>query len=267
MDVRLKVVTGANDGQEIAVPGPKFYVGRAEDCHLRPKSEMVSRHHCALIVEGTTVALRDFGSKNGTFVNGERVGGEQVLSPGDQLTIGPLRFEVVIEHQVGGKKKPKVKDMQEAAMRTASSEPDVNDVSQWLMDDDDESDLLSGSTIHSQELGISDTGAIASDDTGVIESGREDLPTDDDPEATDLIDELDEADEADGAGETDEPADDDEQAKDGTEKKEKKKSGWLSKLRGGSKQEASKLPVKDGPASADTTEAAVDMLRKMTKKR
>ncbi|MCG8584673.1 MAG: FHA domain-containing protein [Pirellulales bacterium] len=253
MDVRLRVVAGANDGQEVAIAGPKFFVGRAEDCHLRPKSEMVSRHHCALIVEGSTVALRDFGSKNGTFVNGERVGGEQVLSPGDEVSIGPLRFEIVIEHEVGGKKKPKVKDMQEAAMRTAnSSEPDVDDVSQWLMGDAGGSDVLGGSTVHDQDLGMSDTRAIAADETGVgTRPPAETIADTDDVSLDDAVSEAD-------SEETDEelPA-----------KKEKKKSGWLSKLRGGDKQEAKKLPAANGPSAADTTEAAVDMLRKMTKKR
>ena len=251
MDVKLRVVTDSSDGQEVAVPGPKFYVGRAEDCHLRPKSEMVSRHHCALIVDGSTVALRDFGSKNGTYINGERVGGEQVLAPGDQLSIGPLRFEVVIEHQVGGKKKPKVKDMQEAAMRTAQSGTDVDDVSQWLLDDDGEgSDVLGGSTIHNQDLSMSDTRAIASDDTGVIGTGRDPLEQPDDEVVA----------------EPEEPSVDAKPGK--NEEKEKKKSGWLSKLRGGgAKPEAAKLPTQSGPSAVDSTEAAVDMLRKMSKKR
>jgi predicted component of type VI protein secretion system len=260
MDVRLKVVTGANDGQEVAVPGPKFFVGRAEDCHLRPKSEMVSRHHCALIVEGSTVALRDFGSKNGTYINAQRVEGEQVLAPGDQLSIGPLRFEIVIEHQVGGKKKPKVKDMQEAAMRTATSAPDVDDVSQWLTDDDaSSSDVLGGSTIHNQDLGMSDTRAIASDDTGVIGKNTPGDPLEDGV----LMDEEDLSEDS-LDSQTTEP-----QADDKPEKKEKKKSGWLSKLRsgGGDKKESGRLPTPDGPSAVNSTEAAVDMLRKMTKKR
>ena len=240
MDVRLKVVSGSNDGQEVAVPGPKFFVGRAEDCHLRPKSEMVSRHHCAIIIDGGTVVLRDFGSKNGSYVNGERVGAETVLSPGDELSVGPLRFEVVIEHQVGGKKKPKVKDLQEAAMRTAEGGADIDDVSQWLMDDDGD---VHSDTIHSGDM--SDTNAtLHSDETGVMNTPDLDAAVEEDMASG-------------GANAAEDTPKED--------KSTKKKSGWLAKLRG-DKAEKGKLPQQKGPSAADTTEAAVDMLRKMTKK-
>ena len=73
MDLKLKVLEGKHAGQQIAVKATKFLIGRAEDCHLRPGSELISRHHCALMVEDGYIAVRDFGSNNGTFVNEERV--------------------------------------------------------------------------------------------------------------------------------------------------------------------------------------------------
>ena len=73
MEVKLIVLHGKSAGKEVPVPGPKFFIGRAEDCHLRPQSDAVSRHHCAVLVEDGFVSVRDFGSKNGTFVNGERL--------------------------------------------------------------------------------------------------------------------------------------------------------------------------------------------------
>ena len=77
MEVQLKVLIGKTAGQKIKVTGPKFFVGRSEDCDLRPRSDLISRHHCAFIVEDAFVALRNFGSKNGSLVNGERVVGER----------------------------------------------------------------------------------------------------------------------------------------------------------------------------------------------
>ena len=94
MELKLKVVEGKNAGQEIAVAGKKFFIGRAEDCHLRPGSDLISRHHCVLLIEDGYVGVRDFGSKNGTYVNDERVVGERELKAGDRLLVGPLRFEV-----------------------------------------------------------------------------------------------------------------------------------------------------------------------------
>jgi pSer/pThr/pTyr-binding forkhead associated (FHA) protein len=135
MEVKLVVVAGKRVGEEVPVVGPKFYVGRAEDCQLRPRSDLVSRHHCVLIVEEGYVAVRDFGSKNGTKVNHETVKGEQELKDGDRLKIGDLEFDVQLAVDVGGKKKPKVDSVQEAATRTVeSSALDDMDLDSWLGD-------------------------------------------------------------------------------------------------------------------------------------
>ena len=64
MDVQLKVLLGNAKGQTIKITGPKFFVGRSEDCQLRPKSDLISRHHCSLILEGDYLAIRDFGSRD-----------------------------------------------------------------------------------------------------------------------------------------------------------------------------------------------------------
>ena len=92
MRLKLVVVGGSHNGEEIQVSGPKFFIGRDRECQLRPNSDVISRHHCALIVEDGYVAVRDFNSKNGTFVNGKRVVGEQELKAGSELGVGPLRF-------------------------------------------------------------------------------------------------------------------------------------------------------------------------------
>jgi len=133
MEVKLIVVGGKNAGQTVPVSGPKFFIGRSEDCHLRPNSDLVSRHHCAILVEDGFVAVRDFGSKNGTFVNGQRVKGEQELTTGDELRVGALRFEVQLVVEMAGKKKPKVHSVEEAAARTAGAAGDDEvDLSDWL---------------------------------------------------------------------------------------------------------------------------------------
>ena len=137
MEVKLIVIGGKHPGQVIPVPPPEFLIGRAEDCHLRPQSDMVSRRHCAILQEEGVVAVCDFGSKNGTFVNDQRVITRQELKPGDRLKVGPLEFEVQLSVSLSGKKKPKVHNVQEAAARlveTAAGEE--LDVSNWLDDAD-----------------------------------------------------------------------------------------------------------------------------------
>ena len=94
--VMLKVLSSRQQGSVIPLPLGRFLIGREEDCHLRPNSELVSRHHCVFTHDEYTVRVRDLGSTNGTFVNGNRVRGTAVLSNGDQVAVGKLEFEVVI---------------------------------------------------------------------------------------------------------------------------------------------------------------------------
>ena len=143
MEVKLIVVDGKNAGKAIKVPGSKFLIGRADDCQLRPRSDLVSRHHCAILVEDGYVGVRDFGSKNGTLVNGEKVVAERELKTGDRLVIGTSEFQVEVTVEVSGQKKPEVRSVEEAASRTVesaqSSADDEESMDDWLgLDDDDD---------------------------------------------------------------------------------------------------------------------------------
>jgi predicted component of type VI protein secretion system len=135
MELTLKLLSGSSAGKEIKIPVDKFFIGRADDCHLRPHSDLISRHHCALLIQDSVVAVRDFGSRNGTYVNAERVVGQRELANGDKLKVGNLEFEVQLSSSVGGKKLPKVKDVKDAAVRTATGKPSAgpdDDISDWL---------------------------------------------------------------------------------------------------------------------------------------
>jgi len=98
MIVQLVVASGSRAGQIIPVSVEKFIVGRAEDCHLKPRSEVISRYHCAILV-GDDVVVRDLGSKNGVHLNGEKINAEQKLKNSDLLAIGPLEFYVHITYE------------------------------------------------------------------------------------------------------------------------------------------------------------------------
>ncbi|MDQ3896936.1 MAG: FHA domain-containing protein [Actinomycetota bacterium] len=52
----------------------------------------VSRLHAVLEVFPAGWSLRDMGSRNGTFVNGQKLAGERVLGPGDEVRIGRIRL-------------------------------------------------------------------------------------------------------------------------------------------------------------------------------
>ena len=132
MKLKLKVLQGASANQEIAVPVAKFLVGRGEECHLRPKSPAISRHHCVILTANGQVAVKDLGSKNGTFVNDQRIEGLQTVDSGDVVAFGPLTFEIVIDHTLGGVKRPKVRDIADVAERTQKESLAENDIASWL---------------------------------------------------------------------------------------------------------------------------------------
>jgi predicted component of type VI protein secretion system len=96
LQASLKVLSERQVGTVIQLPQGRFLIGREEDCHLRPNSELVSRHHCVFTNDNITLRLRDLGSTNGTFVNGERLKTAVVLNSGDRVAVGKLDFEVVI---------------------------------------------------------------------------------------------------------------------------------------------------------------------------
>ena len=132
MELKLRVASGKSTGQEIAVAGPRFLVGRAADCHLRPKSDAVAEHHCVFEFEPAQVTVRDLNSTTGTFVGDVRIEGVVVLRQGDRIRIGPLEFEAVLSTGLASTKRPKVSSVGEAATRLASAPARELDVTQWL---------------------------------------------------------------------------------------------------------------------------------------
>ncbi len=66
-------------------------LGRHPDNTIQLLDKIVSKEHCIIEQRGEQFILRDLGSLNGTFINGERVRGEAPLSNGDELSLGATR--------------------------------------------------------------------------------------------------------------------------------------------------------------------------------
>lgn len=142
MQLQLKVVSGNHAGKLIAVNHDKFIIGRNEGCHLRPKSDSISRQHCAILNKDGKILLVDLKSRNGTIVNDKKLepSKAKVLKDGDKIRIGKLEFIAVIEVGIASVKKEEVKSVKEAVERTASSGSDSKyeefDVGNWLEEAD-----------------------------------------------------------------------------------------------------------------------------------
>ena len=137
MEVKLKVLTGKNSGKSINVPVKRFLIGRADDCHLRPKSDAISRNHCAILVSDDEAVVRDLNSRNGTFLNGDAVEGDHVLVTGDVLKVGKIEFELVVKAKKKKKKKKKNNSKPQPVEAKTDDGSTEFDVSEWL----DEADV------------------------------------------------------------------------------------------------------------------------------
>lgn len=141
MKVALKVIGGKYDGKEISISIPRFIVGRGDTAHLKPASDLVSREHAAIEIHQGKVVLVDLNSRNGTFLNGEKISQSVQLKPGDLVRIGKLQFQMVIDLGQASAKRPKVNNIAEAASRTAAAprnESLEDSISDWLMEGDDD---------------------------------------------------------------------------------------------------------------------------------
>ncbi len=73
-------------------PGCELTLGRGPECTLQLPVAGASRRHASVELRDGRVVLRDLGSTNGTYLNGERVAGEAALSSGDRIRIGGLEI-------------------------------------------------------------------------------------------------------------------------------------------------------------------------------
>ena len=74
----------------------EILVGRVEEAAIRIDDPSVSRRHALLLWDGEILRVRDLGSSNGTFVDGEEVSGERALDLPAEVRFGSrdVRIEV-----------------------------------------------------------------------------------------------------------------------------------------------------------------------------
>jgi DNA-binding winged helix-turn-helix (wHTH) protein len=85
--------------RQFEMPAGESVIGRERGCAAQIDAESVSRHHARLTVAGGDASIEDLGSKNGTWVSGERIHGAVPLTDGTRFRLGSetIRFEMQIE--------------------------------------------------------------------------------------------------------------------------------------------------------------------------
>jgi len=102
--------------REVPLKRQRTVVGRKPECNIRVPVSSVSREHCEILLDGDKLTIRDLGSSNGTYVNGQRVQ-DSPLAAGDLVGIGPAVFVLKIDG------KPAHIDPKDARARGAAPEP------------------------------------------------------------------------------------------------------------------------------------------------
>ncbi|MEQ9624298.1 protein kinase domain-containing protein [Coleofasciculus chthonoplastes] len=116
--VTLIITEGSLKGQQFIFDSrTTCIIGRAKDCHPQLPNDnahsTISRYHCLLDINPPDIRVRDFGSRNGTYVNGKIIGQRQPnqspeegaklnfpeydLKDGDEIKLGNTVFQIGIE--------------------------------------------------------------------------------------------------------------------------------------------------------------------------
>jgi DNA-binding winged helix-turn-helix (wHTH) protein len=80
------------DDRVIPVPEGETVLGRDPLAGIRIPSESVSRRHARIVVARGAATIEDLGSKNGTYVRGNRIAAPLTLRDGDSIRIGSATF-------------------------------------------------------------------------------------------------------------------------------------------------------------------------------
>ncbi len=116
--VILTIISGSLQGQTFEFEDySRCIIGRHRDCSIQFADDennlTISRYHCLLEINPPAIRIRDFGSRNGTYVNGEKIGQrpagmspeegrnmtfqEVDLKEGDEVKIGDAIARVSLE--------------------------------------------------------------------------------------------------------------------------------------------------------------------------
>ncbi len=90
----FRIVLGPDGAPRLSELAPRatIVIGRDPDCDVIVKDAKSSRHHCRLTRDEEGFMLEDLGSRNGTFVEGQRLTAPHRLKAHQTFKIGDTVF-------------------------------------------------------------------------------------------------------------------------------------------------------------------------------
>jgi pSer/pThr/pTyr-binding forkhead associated (FHA) protein len=82
--------------KELCLEHFPFVIGRRSDSDGCLPFAFISRRHCQFVFLDNRILVQDLESYNGTFVNGKQAGQPLPVQDGDEITLGPISFRVVM---------------------------------------------------------------------------------------------------------------------------------------------------------------------------
>src|ERR1041385_5428646 len=90
---KLVVLSAGMTGRTHELKTEKTTVGRVEDNSFQIAEASVSSHHAEILLRGNDVIIKDLGSTNVTFINGEKIQ-EATLKAGQILRVGMIEMRL-----------------------------------------------------------------------------------------------------------------------------------------------------------------------------
>lgn len=91
----LIIIGPIDEGNEFELKEGIYLLGRDPESSIFLNDVTVSRRHAEIRIKAGKITIRDLGSLNGTFVNGQVINTETELKDGDIIQIG--RFKLLLK--------------------------------------------------------------------------------------------------------------------------------------------------------------------------
>lgn len=85
---QLVMRVGPSPGKIFTLSQSEVYIGRDINNEIVVNDAEISRRHSRLTAHSGGYTIEDLGSTNGTFVNGQRIAGQQLLEAGQTVRLG-----------------------------------------------------------------------------------------------------------------------------------------------------------------------------------